>query len=61
MSFPSDGSFGISSPIHIVCSDWFGWLLQWEIGFGQETNVNEVSCGTTVDEGSGFDDLCSGS
>ena len=61
MGFPSDGSFGICSPIHIVGTNGFGKMLQGEVCFGQETNVNEVSCSTTVNEGGGFNNLCSSS
>ena len=55
--FPSDGSFGVGSSIHIVCLDGLGEVLQGKVGFGQKTNVDEVSCGAAVNEGSGFDDL----
>ena len=61
MGLPSNGSFDIGSSINIICTDGLGETIQGEICFGQETDVNKVSGGTTVDEGSGFDDLCSSS
>ena len=61
VGFPLDGSFDICGSIHIVCSNGFGEALQGEVCFGQKADVNEVSSGATVDEGSGFDDLCSSS
>ena len=61
VGFPSDGSFGICSSIHIVCLNGFGEALQGEVCLGQKADVNEVSSGATVNEGSGFDDLCSSS
>ena len=38
-----------------------GKALQGEVCLGQKANVYEVSSGATVNEGSGFDDLCSSS
>ena len=61
VGFPLDGSFDICSSIHIVCLNGFGEALQGEVCLGQKADVNEVSSGTTVNEGSGFDDLCSSS
>ena len=61
VSFPSDGPFNICSSIHIVRLNGFGEALQREVCLGQKANVNEVSSGATVNEGSGFDDLCSSS
>ena len=58
---PSDGSFNICGSIHIVCSNGFGEALQGEVCLGQKADVNEVSSGAAVNEGSGFDDLCSSS
>ena len=61
VGFPSDGSFDICGSIHIVCSNGFGEVLQGEVCLGQKADVNEVSSGTAVNEGSGFDDLGSSS
>ena len=61
MGFPSDCPFDVCSSVHIVCSDGFGEVLQGKVCLGQEANVNEVSCGATVNEGSGFNNLCSSS
>ena len=61
VGFPSDGSFNICVSIHIVCSNGFGEVLQGEVCLGQKADVNEVSSGAAVNEGSGFDDLCSSS
>ena len=61
VGFPLDGSFDICGSIHIVCSNGFGEVLQGEVCLGQKANVNEVSSGAAVNEGSGFDDLCSSS
>ena len=61
MSLPPNSSFDVGSSINIICADGLGETVQGEIGFGQETNVNEISSGTTVDEGSGFNDLSSSS
>ena len=59
--FPSDSSFNICGSIHIVRPNGFGEALQGEVCFRQKADVNEVSSGTTVNEGSGFDNLCSSS
>ena len=61
MSLPSNGSFNIGSSINIISSDGFGKIMQGEVCFGQETNVDEISGGTTVNEDGGFDDLGSSS
>ena len=61
VSFPSNGSLDIGSSINIICTDGLGEMMQGEVCFGQETDVNEISSGTTVNEGSGFDDLSSSS
>ena len=61
VGFPLDGSFYIRSSIHIVCSNGFGEALQGEVCLGQKADVNEVSSGAAVNEGSGFDDLGSSS
>ena len=59
VGFPSDGSFYIRGSIHIVCSNGFGEALQEEVCLGQKADVNEVSSGAAINEGSGFNDLCS--
>ena len=61
MGFPPDGSFDVCGSIHVVCLNGFGKTLQREVCFGQEADVNEVSSGTTINEGGGFNDLCSSS
>ena len=61
VGFPSDGSFNICSSIHIVCLNGFGKALQGEVCLGQKADVNKISSGAAVNEGSGFDGLCSSS
>ena len=61
VGFPLDGSFNICSPIHIVCLNGFGEALQGEVCLGQKADVNKVSSGAAVNEGSGFYDLGSSS
>ena len=61
VSFLLDGPFNICSSIHIVCLNGFGEALQREVCLGQKADVNEVSSGAAVNEGSGFNDLCSSS
>ena len=58
MGFPSDGSFNVCGSIHIVCLNGFGEVFQGEVCFRQKADVKEVSSGTTVNEGSGLNDLC---
>ena len=59
--FPSDGSLDIGHSVNIVCMDGLGETFQGEVCFEQKTYVNEISGGTRVDEGSGFNDLSSSS
>ena len=61
MSLLSNSSFDIGSSINIIHVDGLGEMTQGEVCFGQGTDVNEIPSGTTVNEGSGFDDLSSSS
>ena len=56
--FPSDGTFGVGSAIHIICKDWVWKSLRREVGLGEKPEVNEVFSSTTIDNGGGFNDLC---
>ena len=61
LGLSSDGSFDVGCSTYIVCMNGFGKMLQGKVCFGQQANVNEISYSTTINEGSGFDDLGPGS
>ena len=61
MGLPFDGTFDIGCSINIVCLDGLRKMFQGEVCFGQKIYVDKVPSGTTVNEGSGFDDLSSSS
>ena len=60
VGFSSNGSLDVGSSGNI-CMDGLGVAFQKEVGLGQKAYVDEVSSGTTVNEGGGFDNLSSGS
>ena len=49
----------VSSPIHVEGADRLRKFLKGEVGKGQESKVNEVSGGTRINEGGGFNGLFS--
>ena len=57
MGFPFDGSLGIGGSINIVCKDRLWETFQREVCFGQKANVDEISSGATVNDGSSFNGL----
>ena len=59
VGLPSDGPFDIGCSVNIVCMDR---LPREDIARESlETHIDKVSSGTTVNEGSGFDNLSSSS
>ena len=59
MSLPQDSFSLVSCTIYIESVDGLREFLKGEVGKGQESEVNKISSGTRVYEGSGFDSLLS--
>ena len=59
MGFPEDCSSSVGSSIHVECADGLREFLQGEIGEGKKSEINKASGSTGIDEGSGFNGLCS--
>ena len=59
MCLPEDHSSLVSSTIHVEGTDGLREFLKWEISEEQKSEVDEVSGGAGINEGSGFDGLLS--
>ena len=59
MGFSLDDSCCVSSSIDVIGNNWLGKFFQGKFEKVEKANINEVSCGSAVNESSGFDGLCS--
>ena len=57
MGFPEDGSLSIGGSVYVESANGLGKFFQGEVGERQQSEVDEVSGRSGIDEGRGFDDL----